>query len=480
MVVVQHRQWEQRYQRKLLATDAAVVIASVFGAQLLRFGTIETELEVPLSGRLGFVANYTVLSLAIVMGWLLVLTLSGSRDPKIYGTASTEYKRVANATLFSFGLFAIISYLARAEIGRGYLLIALPVGLFFLLLTRWLWRKRLHQQRARGKNAYRTLVVGERRKSAHVMKQIMRSSENGFSVVGAATEGGTPKDLADGIQVVADFSGVIQAVDDHAVDTVIMTSTDALSPEQIREIGWQLEARKVDLIVTASLTDIAGPRIHSRPVAGLPLIHIEFPTFSGPKHFMKRMFDLFVSLFLLILLSPVMILVALAVKLTSKGPALYQQQRVGIGGKPFRMYKFRSMVVDADDQLPGLLDQSEGNGILFKMKDDPRITPVGRFIRKYSLDELPQLFNTFKGEMSLVGPRPPLPREVEDYEKWVHRRLLVKPGITGLWQVSGRSDLSWEDSVRLDLYYVENWSLMGDLVLLWRTVRTVTRPEGAY
>lgn len=480
MAAVQQRKWELRYRRKLLSTDVAVVIVSVFGAQLLRFGIAEAQLQVPLSGRMGFALNYTLLSLAIIAGWLLVLVLSGSRDPKIFGTASTEYKRVANATLFSFGLFAILSYLVRAEIGRGYLLIALPVGLFLLLLTRWLWRKRLHRQRARGKNTYRTLVVGERVKSAHVMKQIMRSTENGFWVVGAATQGGSPKDLTDGVKVVADFDGIISAVDDHNVDTVIMTSTDALSPERIREIGWELEARRVDLIVTASLTDIAGPRIHSRPVAGLPLIHIEFPTFSGPKHFLKRMFDLFGSLLLIVLLSPVLLIVALAVAFGSRGPVLYKQQRVGITGTPFLMYKFRSMMVDADDHLPGLLDQSDGNGKLFKLKDDPRVTRVGRTLRKYSLDELPQLFNTFKGNMSLVGPRPPLQREVEGYEEWVHRRLLVKPGITGLWQVSGRSDLSWEDSVRLDLYYVENWSLMGDIVLLWRTVKTVVQPNGAY
>ncbi|ELT45968.1 undecaprenylphosphate glycosylphosphotransferase [Arthrobacter nitrophenolicus] len=234
------------------------------------------------------------------------------------------------------------------------------------------------------------------------------------------------------------------------------------------------------LIMAPALTDVAGPRIHTQQVAGLPLIHVTTPTLEGGQRVAKRLFDIVVSALLILLAAPAMACVAVLVKLDSPGPILFRQERVGIEGRHFRMLKFRSMVVDAESKLQELADQNEGSGPLFKMKNDPRITRIGGALRRFSIDELPQLFNVFSGSMSLVGPRPPLPREVEAYESDVRRRLLVKPGVTGLWQVSGRSNLSWQDSVRLDLYYVENWSLAGDLVIILRTVRAVFHSTGAY
>jgi exopolysaccharide biosynthesis polyprenyl glycosylphosphotransferase len=248
----------------------------------------------------------------------------------------------------------------------------------------------------------------------------------------------------------------------------------------MRELGWELEAKSTNLIVAPALTDVAGPRIHARPVAGLPLIQVDYPEFEGRKYAAKRAFDLVVSFLALVVLSPVFLVIAILVRSDSPGPAFYLQERVGLNGKRFRMLKFRSMVVDAETQLPGLLDRTDGNGMLFKLRSDPRVTRVGSALRKHSLDELPQLVNVLLGDMSLVGPRPPLASEVERYDAWAHRRLLVRPGITGLWQTQGRSDLSWEDSVRLDLYYVENWSLTGDIIILYRTVRSVAVAEGAY
>jgi exopolysaccharide biosynthesis polyprenyl glycosylphosphotransferase len=228
-----------------------------------------------------------------------------------------------------------------------------------------------------------------------------------------------------------------------------------------------------------SLTDISGPRIHMRPVAGLPLVHIETPRFEGSKQARKRALDIVGSLSLIAVLMPLIASVALAVKLTSSGPLFYRQTRIGINGKPFGMIKFRSMVVNAHDQLAELLAAQGTSGTpLFKITDDPRITPIGRFMRKYSIDEVPQLFNVLRGDMSLVGPRPQVAGEVELYDEAARRRLNVKPGMTGLWQVSGRSTLSWEDAIRLDLYYVENWSFTGDLALLARTVQAVVAPGG--
>ena len=472
--------WERRYGLKVSCTDLIIVFVAVFGAQFLRFGLRTEDVDVAIIDRTEVVVAYSLISLALALGWFITLGIGESRDPKVFGIGPVEYKRVVGLTFFTFGLYAIIAFSLRAQVGRGYLLIALPVGLVLLLLSRWLWRKRLHRQRRRHRNIYRALVVGEREKSAHVARQIARNRHAGFGLLGAVTELGSNQELLPGLPVVASYDDLLEAVDRLKVDTLIMTSPDSIAPERMRRIGWELEARNVDLIVTVALTDIAGPRIHTTPISGLPLIHVEHPKFSGRKQFAKRVFDLLGSSCLLIFLSPVLLAIALWVRVDSRGPVFFSQHRVGQGGRSFRMLKFRSMVVDAEDQLNGLLDRSEGNGVLFKIKNDPRVTRAGAFLRKHSLDELPQLFNVFRGDMSLVGPRPPLPSEVASYEDWVHRRLMVKPGITGLWQVSGRSELSWGDSVRLDLYYVENWSMIGDLAILWKTVREVLKPEGAY
>jgi len=283
------------------------------------------------------------------------------------------------------------------------------------------------------------------------------------------------------IPVFTDVNRVQDLMTAYDADTLVIASTDELPPDRVRELSWALEPGRQHLVMAPSLTDVGGPRIHTRPVAGLPLMHVEMPTFEGAQLFLKRMFDLFASAVLIVVLSPLLIAIALIVRFTTPGPVLFRQDRVGHQGKSFKMLKFRSMVVNAEDLLGGLLDQRDvGNHVMFKMRDDPRVTPIGRFMRRYSLDELPQLFNVFAGSMSLVGPRPPLAREVATYEGHVHRKFLVKPGVTGLWQVNGRSSLSWDDSVRLDLFYVENWSLMGDIIILWRTLKAVVSRGGAY
>jgi exopolysaccharide biosynthesis polyprenyl glycosylphosphotransferase len=245
-------------------------------------------------------------------------------------------------------------------------------------------------------------------------------------------------------------------------------------------LSWALEQRGVELIVSPGIIEVAGPRISVRPVAGLSLLHLERPAASGGPHLLKNVFDRVLGLALVIVLSPLLIGLALAVRLTSRGPVLFVQHRVGRAGKEFKMLKFRSMYVDAEQRLGDLHALSDGNAVLFKLRDDPRVTGLGKLLRRFSLDELPQLINVLRGEMSLVGPRPPLPQEVALYAADDTRRMLVKPGLTGLWQVSGRSDLSWEESVRLDLRYVDNWSMTLDLLILWKTVRAVVLGSGAY
>jgi exopolysaccharide biosynthesis polyprenyl glycosylphosphotransferase len=234
------------------------------------------------------------------------------------------------------------------------------------------------------------------------------------------------------------------------------------------------------MILAPALTDVAGPRIHTQPVAGLPLIHVSTPKLTGGKKVAKRAFDIAVAGLLVTALLPLFGIIALLVRVTDSGPIFYRQERIGLRGTTFNMLKFRSMRVDADAELQRLLErQGSGDTPLFKVENDPRITPLGRILRKYSLDELPQLFNVLGGSMSLVGPRPQRDREVALYDDDAHRRLYVSPGMSGLWQVSGRSNLTWEESIRLDLYYVENWSLMGDVLILFKTFKAVFAGTGA-
>ena len=324
-----------------------LILIAVASAQIIRFGIDQQDLAIRATDRGSFTINYTALSLVLALGWMLSLSVFSTRNEMVFGVGAEEYRRVANATFATFGLLAIIAFSLRSQIGRGYVFIALPLGLLLLLLGRWVWRAWLNKQRKAKKNHYRTLIVGERSKSEHVARQIMSSHKNGLWIVGAVTEHGTPLALVRNIEVVANYDGIIDAVDALEVHTLILTSSDLLSPERIRELGWQLEERDVSLVVAASLTDIAGPRVHMRPVTGLPLMSIDYPKFEGSRRFTKRTFDLVLSSIALVALSPVFLTVALLVRFSSKGPVFFRQERVGLNGKPFKMIKFRSMVVDA-------------------------------------------------------------------------------------------------------------------------------------
>lgn len=472
--------WRVRTSRILRAVDAFVVTWAVLGAYIVRFG-FDPNLD-----SMSDEAAYALFSLGLIVAWWLMLGAWNSRQSRILGAGSDEYKRVAAASLWLFGLVAIFSYVLRIETARGYVGLALPLGLLGLLLARWLLRQHLSVNRQTGKSMSRLLIVGGPGAVAHLEKSLTTSREAGYLPVAAYTPGARSDDTFEAeselpvLGRAADTESILRAIDECGADAVAVSAGVQLHPQILRHLGWELAARNIGLIMAPALTDIAGPRIHTQQIAGLPLIHVTTPSLQGGQRVAKRLFDVSVSAVLIVLASPLMALVCLLVKADSPGPILFRQKRVGIEGAPFSMLKFRSMVTDAEDRLAELATRNEGNGVLFKMKNDPRITRTGRFLRKYSLDELPQLFNIFSGSMSLVGPRPPLPQEVDAYEHDVRRRLLVKPGLTGLWQVSGRSNLSWQDSVRLDLYYVENWSLAGDLIILLRTVRAVFHTTGAY
>ncbi len=467
--------WVASYRRGLVAGDTAVVVAALVGSHLLRFGARLPAVPVP-----GPVPRPSLLSLGILVGlaWVLALGLGDSRDVTVFGLGGEEYRRVLRSTVAVFAVLAVVAYLLGLDVARGYLAVAAPSGLVLLFLERWLWRLRLAGRRRRGLSSQRAVVLGSPADVAHIAAEIDRVPLAGLRVVGVCTPGyappaGTPRSVGGLDQLLLDVRSGL-------VDAVVVASTGDRARETVRDLGWALEGTGASLMVAPSLAHVAGRRIHVQPVAGVTLMHVEEPTLPRGGQVFKEVLDRGVAGVLVLTLAPVFLAVALAVRLTSPGPAFFRQERIGRGGTLFRVWKFRSMRVDADDQLHELLAAAGRGGTpLFKLDDDPRVTGVGAFIRKYSLDELPQLFNVVTGQMSLVGPRPQRAAEVELYDAYARRRLLAKPGMTGLWQVSGRSDLPWDEAVQRDVYYVENWTFTFDLVLLWKTIWTVLAGAGA-
>jgi exopolysaccharide biosynthesis polyprenyl glycosylphosphotransferase len=471
--------WQRRYTQSLIMTDVLVVVAALAGAQMLRLGRPVTALDVAS-------IYYSVASVGIAAIWLGLLAAYRSRSPRVVGAGVEEYRRVFSATLATVGVIAIVLMILRPEVARGYLAVALPAGLCGLLLSRNICRRVVAGQRRNGQWMTSVLAVGDPRSVRGLVQSMSREWSYGYSVVGVCLPGRRAGGSIDipgvgTLPVLGDENDVELAIAATNADTVALTATEHLGPGGIRELSWQLDALGVDLVVSPGVVDVAGPRLTMRPVAGLPLIHVEKPQYSGTKRFQKQAFDICLSLLVLAAAAPVIIASAIAIKLTSRGPVFYRSERIGLDGIPFQMIKFRTMVVGADAQVDGLaaINESVG-GMLFKIRRDPRVTSVGRVLRRYSVDELPQFINVLRRDMSVVGPRPPLQREVDRYDAQVRRRLLVLPGITGLWQVSGRSDLSWEDSVRLDLSYVENWSITNDVLIALKTARTVFSGTGAY
>jgi exopolysaccharide biosynthesis polyprenyl glycosylphosphotransferase len=448
--------WRVGHLTRLVIYDAIVIWVSLSVATWVKFG----------NEAFGYTAanvSYGVVTAVIAAGWLLALSSRGAYEPRHLGAGPEEYKRLTQATVVTFATVAVISYAFKLEIARTLFAVAPILGLTLLVLERFLARQRLVRRRQRGEALSRVLAVGSSDAVAELVSLLEREPNAGYHVVGAS---GT-------------FDDVRAALRRTAADTVAITASADMTSARLREIAWEIEGTNIQLVVQPRLVDVAGPRIEITPVGGLPLLHVDEAQFRGWRRLLKNSLDWSISVVALIGLGPFLLLLGLLVRLTSPGPALFRQARVGADGKVFQVYKLRTMYVDAEADQALLREANEADGRLFKIKQDPRVTKPGRLLRRTSLDELPQLLNVLRGEMSLVGPRP-LP--VNDTEMAGHerRRLIVRPGMTGLWQVSGRSDLSWEDAVRLDLYYVENWSITLDALIMLRTVAAVVRGSGAY
>jgi exopolysaccharide biosynthesis polyprenyl glycosylphosphotransferase len=421
-----------------------------------------------------------MLSLALPPLWMIAVRVFGGYEKRFLGTGSDEFRRVLNAGLGLTGALALISYAVNNELSRIYLLVSMLVVVVLDLVVRYALRKRLHHHRARGQCMSTVVAVGHEAAVGLLISELRSESHHGLQVVAACLAGESTATEVAGVPVVGDLDAAAGVVRNLKADTVAVLSCPEMDGMKLRTLAWELEKTGTDLCVAPALLDVAGPRTTIRPTAGLPLLHVDHPQLSGPRQMVKDLFDRCAAALALVVLSPLLLAIAVTIRLHDKGPALFIQTRVGKGGQPFKIYKFRTMVVDAEAGLAEVREKNENDGVLVKIRRDPRVTTLGARLRKWSLDELPQLFNVLRGEMSLVGPRPALPEEAAKYAAHVRRRLVVKPGLTGMRQVSGRSDLSWEETVRLDLRYVENWSFALDLQILWKTFSVIFRGADAY
>ncbi|HET7475005.1 MAG TPA: sugar transferase [Dermatophilaceae bacterium] len=465
--------WVLRYRARAIALDLFSAALASLLVTALRLGS-------------DFHSSFLWMALAMPLGWVVAVYVAKGYEARFVGTGPDEYRAIGHAAVGLFCLAAVVSYTGKYELPRSFVLAFFPLAWLLDLACRRYLRLWLGRCREAGAFLQRTVVVGRADSAASLIREVRRAPSQGMNVVGVCVSGldstWESDTQVEGVPVFGRPEDAVKAVDLLNANVVAVSSHPDLVGHSLRRLAWALEDRGVDLIVSPGILEVAGPRLSIRQAPGLSLVHVERPVSSGGRMLLKSVIDRIVAVGLIVAALPVLMAVAGGIKLTSPGPVFFRQRRVGSGGEPFSMLKFRTMVVDAEAKLAefALGQGFDVNSVLFKMKDDPRVTKIGKFLRRYSLDELPQLVNVVRGEMSLVGPRPPLASEVELYEPDAIRRLRVQPGLTGLWQVSGRSDLSWEESLRLDLWYVDNWSLMLDAQILVRTARAVFAGSGAY
>jgi exopolysaccharide biosynthesis polyprenyl glycosylphosphotransferase len=458
-----------RYRNLALASDASAAVVAGLVAVAVRFG-------------LHWPPAYVLVTALLPASWIVMVALQRGYEGRFLGNGPEEYRRATIAAMALFTLMAVTAYVLRRDVSRTYVLLAVALLLVLSLLGRHALRTWTYRLRVAGHGLQRVLVVGRADAAVAVIDKLRQEPQHGLHAVAACVPlaAGLQVSHVGGIPVVGDVDTIVEAVDAVGAHVVAVVSHPDLAGASLRRLSWALEERGVELVVSPGIVEVAGPRLSIRPVAGLSLLHLERPTLGGARWVLKTVFDRVLAALLLVVASPLIAVIAVLVRMTSPGPVLFRQERIGVDGARFTMLKFRSMVEDAEQRRRHLAGLDQGNGVLFKVHADPRVTRVGGWLRRFSLDELPQLVNVLRGDMSLVGPRPPLPEEVAAYDDVAVRRLRVRPGMTGLWQVSGRSDLSWEESLRLDLRYVDNWSMALDLSILWRTWRAVVRGAGAY
>jgi exopolysaccharide biosynthesis polyprenyl glycosylphosphotransferase len=476
--------WSSRVGRRLAVSDAATLATSA------AVGLLAWDLGGPAVAPSSWIPiKSAVLLCVLAAGWFWALGLFRTRHVSVLGGGSREFARIGSATITAFGVLAVVSIVFGFPVDRGLFLPALIIGSAGLFVGRFGWRKWIGGQRARGACVTTVLALGGTRQIAELASALRLGGISGYRIVGACSDddgpairlvstNGDPVDSApsESVPVLGMAHQALEIAQRLGVVSVVIADGSGLDAAEVKEISRGLHEVGIGVLHLPAAVDVSTARVDVQSVAGRQFLHIAPPTYAGASGLTKRLMDFIGSSLLILLLSPVLAGIAVAIKLTSPGPVFFRQERIGLRERSFRMIKFRSMSCDAEARLAEIRDaQDMGNTVMFKARNDPRVTKVGRVLRRFSLDELPQLFNVWKSEMSLVGPRPPLPSEVACYGDIHRRRFLVKPGMTGLWQVSGRSELDWSETTRLDQYYVDNWSATSDVAILCRTFKAATK-----
>ncbi len=480
--------WRYLYVAALVAVDVLVMLLSLVICFAFNPGAYDTVTRaMPIWA---FLLAYCVIG-------LLCLAFAGAYHRHVMAEGYELYTKLINAAIFTIVLASCVAFMLNLQLPRTALIIAPLVGLVCELVARWMMRCLLHHHRRRGECKYTTVIVGSSEGINRTLRLMRRNSALGYMPVAVCPIAPDPRmddayvvtnfvadpdiEGADKLRVLSFGSRFARTIERMGVQEVYIADVLSRDSKLLHAMSLAIESLGIELAISVSLADVGGHRLHLRNSAEQQVLIASLPQYRTTTYVIKRIIDIVLSAVALVVSSPIMLGVAIAIKLDDGGPVLFKQTRVGIHGKPFTMYKFRSMVTNAEEIKAKLAAESgQTDRFIFKLKDDPRITKVGKFIRKTSLDEFPQFFNVFKGDMSLVGPRPALPDEVARYGSLYSTRLLVKPGITGPWQVSGRSDLSQEQSEFLDVSYIENWSITGDLAILAKTVMVVFRGTGSY
>ena len=479
------------FRNWILFFDAFVCSICIFLIHLSRFGINPNSFEVTY-GTTVLQISYLFIDLISIPLWILFLTAFRTRQDHILGIGTAEYSLVAKATVVFFASEALAMYFFNASFSRYYFFVGMPLGVMLLVISRWVLRKQLRKIRASGLLTKPTVIVGTSSDVDELFRRIKSHPAAGLQPIGKIyyqtltdqTSNFSHSESTETFPTVIfrDDAQIVELVSSFRAEVVIFADQGNITPTKLKHLIWELDSGGFGVILAPGIVDVTPQRIQMYPISSSMLLKIDFSGLSKIQKLVKRTIDISASLVGLLLTSPIFLVCSIAIKIEDSGPIFYKQIRIGLSGKPFTIFKFRSMNTTFQ-VVPPLAKSNQvalANDVLFKMKDDPRVTKVGKVIRKWSIDELPQLVNILIGNMSLVGPRPPLPNEVEKYDSHVFRKFYVKPGLTGLWQVSGRSNLSWYDSVQIDLYYVDNWSLAGDFSILIQTIKVVLKREGAY
>lgn len=471
----------RRFVVSLVVVDGCAVLCASLVSTWLWFQSLTAQVAFESHS---LDVSFWQLTFVVIPLWLALLGSAGLYDPDKLSWGMPQLGRIVRSVSFAIVALILATFVAKLPgLSRGWMLLLWATSVAAIFIGRACVSFGFSQLHRRGRFLQRTIILGSNGESSDLVRILRSNIESGLLPIGCVASSQAERlslDFCSGdLPVLGAARDIVEIVSEHDADAVVIASS-AFDHEVLARIIAELRSVDVGVHVSSGLFEVLSRRVLVSEIAGIPVITIKGISLSRGNLLVKRSFDLAVAGLIVLVGLPVWIAIALLIVLGSPGPVFYAQERLGREGRRFKMLKFRSMYVDADERLAGLAEANEATGPLFKMRDDPRVTWIGKWLRKFSFDEFPQLINVLKGEMSLVGPRPPLPSEVERYSVKDWRRLEVVPGMTGLWQVSGRSGLTFDEMVALDLFYIENWSVALDMALLARTVPAVVFAHGAY